>query len=78
MVLAREAKLIAAAVATGTIATVLVTRSAFAEMLVITGIDPRVWIGVSVLCGGVAAAAVACATYRIVRLDPWVVLRRSG
>jgi putative ABC transport system permease protein len=77
MVLAREAKLIAAAVATGTIATVLVTRSAFVEMLVITGTDPSVWIGVSVLCGGIAAAAVAFATYRIVRLDPWVVLRRT-
>ncbi len=77
MVLAREAKLIGAAAATGIIGTVLVTRSAFAEMLVITGGDPRMWAAVAIVCGGLAAVAVALATYRIVRLDPWVVLRQS-
>ena len=76
MVLAREVKLILAAVGSGIIVTVLVTRSAFAEMLIITGGDPRVWVVVAVVCGGVAAAAVALATRRIVRLDPWVVLRQ--
>jgi len=77
MVLAREAKLIGFATVTGVVATVLVTRSAFAEMLAITAADPRMWAGVAVLCGGLAAIAVALATYRILRLDPWVVLRRS-
>jgi predicted permease len=77
MVLVREAKLIGVAAATGIVGTVLVTRSAFAEMLAITGSDPRMWAAVAVLCGGLAAVAVALATYRIVRLDPWVVLRQS-
>jgi putative ABC transport system permease protein len=77
MVLAREARLIAAAAATGIVGTVLVTRSAFAEMLALTGPDPRMWAAVVVLCGGLAAVAVVLSTYRIVRLDPWVVLRQS-
>lgn len=75
MVLAREGKLILAAVATGVVGTVLVTRSAFVEMLVISGSDPRTWVVVAALCGGTAAIAVALATWQIVRLDPWKVLR---
>jgi len=54
-----------------------VTRSAFVEMLVMTGSDPRLWIVVAALCGGVATAAVTFATWRIVRLDPWKVLRQG-
>jgi hypothetical protein len=77
MVLVREARLIGVAAATGIVGTVLVTRSAFAEMLAITGRDPQMWGAVAVLCGGLAAIAVALATYRIVRLDPAVVLKRS-
>lgn len=77
MVLAREAKLIGVAAGTGIVGTVLVTRSTFAEMLAITGTDPRMWAAVAAVCGGFAVAAVALATYRIVRLDPWVVLRRA-
>lgn len=77
MVLAREVKLIVAAIATGVVGTVLVTRSAFVEMLVMTGSDPRLWIVVAALCGGVATAAVTFATWRIVRLDPWKVLRQG-
>jgi predicted permease len=77
MVLAREARLIGVACGTAVVGTLLVTRSAFAEMLVITGTDPRMWAVVAVACGGLAAIAVALATYRIVRLDPWVVLRRT-
>ena len=69
------ARLVGAAVATGVIGTVLVTRSAFVEMLVISGSDPRTWLVVAGLCGGTAAIAVAFATWRIVRLDPWQVLR---
>lgn len=77
MVLAREARLILASVGTGVIGIVLVTRSAFVEMLVITGSDPRLWLIVGGLCGGVATAAVAFATWRIVKLDPWEVLRQG-
>lgn len=77
MVVAREARLIATAAATGIVGTMLVTRSAFAEMLTISGSDPRMWATVAIVCGGLAAVAVALATWRIVRLDPWVVLRRS-
>lgn len=77
MVLAREVKLIVAAIASGIIVAVLVTRSAFVEMLVITGSDPGLWIVVGGLCGGVATAAVTLATWRIVKLDPWEVLRQG-
>ena len=76
MVIRREAKLIVAAVVTGAAGTVLVTRAVFAELVTISGQDVQLWIAVLVLCGGVAAAAAALATRRIVRLDPWVVLRR--
>ena len=75
MVLAREAKLIVLAVGVGAIATVGVTRAAFAELVTMSATDPRLWVAAMVLCGGFAAVAVALATYRIVRLDPWVVLR---
>ena len=40
-----------------------------------TGSDPRLWMVVGALCGTVAAVAVTLATWRIVRLDPWKVLR---
>ena len=77
LVVSREARLILAAVGTGIVGTVVVTRSAFVEMLVISGSDPRIWIAIGAVCGGVAAAAVASATWRIVRLDPGVVLRQG-
>jgi len=77
MVLLREGKLIGAAIGIGTVGTVLVTWSAFVELLMISGADPRLWIIIGVVCGGVAAVAVAFATWRIVRLDPWKVLRQA-
>lgn len=43
------------------------TRAAFAELLMISATDPRLWVAVMLLCGGFAAVAVALATYRIVR-----------
>jgi hypothetical protein len=46
-------------------------------MLVISGSDPWIWVVVAALCGGTAATAVTLATWRIVRLDPWRVLRRT-
>ena len=74
MVVLREAKLIAAAIATGAVATVMVTRELFAELVTINATDARIWVAVAVLCGGLAASAVALATRRIVRLDPWTIL----
>jgi putative ABC transport system permease protein len=76
MVLAREAKLIVAGVGIGALATAGVTRAVFPELLMVGATDSRLWVAVMVLCAGFAGAAVALATYRIVRLDPWVVLRR--
>jgi putative ABC transport system permease protein len=77
MVLAREGRLMVAAIAAGAVGTVMVTRSLFVELVWISGRNPRVWVDVTILCGGLAAAALVLATYRIARLDPWVVLRRS-
>ena len=76
MVLAREARLIVAATVTGAGATLIVTTVAFADLVTISGTDPWLWTVIVGLCGGVAATAVTLATYRILRLDPWVVLRR--
>jgi ABC-type antimicrobial peptide transport system permease subunit len=75
MVVRREAKLIVAAIAAGAIGTVLVTRALFAELVTVNAADVRMWITVALLCGGFAAGAVVLATRRIVRLDPWTVLR---
>ena len=77
MIAAREARLMGAAIGTGLVATLLVTRSAFVEMLAISGGDPRLWMITGAVCGGTAAVAVAFATWRIVRLDPCTVLRQA-
>jgi putative ABC transport system permease protein len=77
LVLAREMKLIAAALACGALFTVSMTRMAFAELAALSAAVPSVWIAVVGLCGGTAVIAVALAAYRIVRLDPSVVLRRT-
>jgi ABC-type antimicrobial peptide transport system permease subunit len=76
MVLAREAKLIAAAAATGAAFTMLATRAFFVELGRLGAIAPRLWIAALLLSGGVAAIAVAFATLRILRLEPATVLRR--
>ena len=77
MVVVREAKLIVAAIGAGAIGTVMVTRGLFAELVTVNATDARMWIMVAALCGGFAAAAVMLATRRIVRLDPWTVLRNG-
>ncbi len=77
MVLARETKLIVAALGTGVVFTMALTRALFVELTRLSAIVPSMWIAALVLSGGVAATAVALATYRIVRLEPSVVLRRS-
>ena len=77
MVLARETKLIAAAMATGVVFTMWLTHAMFAELVRLSAILPSMWIAALALSGGVAAAAVAFATWRIVRLEPSAVLRRT-
>jgi hypothetical protein len=77
MVLARETKLIAAAVGTGVVFTMAGTRALFVELARLSAILPSIWIAALVLSGGVAAIACALATWRIVRLEPSVVLRRT-
>ena len=77
MVLARETKLIAAALGSGAVFTFGLTRALFAELFVLSTAAPVLWIGVMCLCGGIAAVACLLATGRIVRLDPMVVLRRT-
>jgi ABC-type antimicrobial peptide transport system permease subunit len=79
-VLGRETKLIAAALATGTIGTVAMTRSSGfddAAMIVAVNMSRPAWgLGLIGLCGAVATAACLIATWRIVTLDPSEVLRR--
>jgi hypothetical protein len=77
MVLVREGKLIAAAIAAGAIGTVAVGQRAFGELITIAGTDPRMWAAVIGLCAAFAGTAALMATYRIVRMDPWGVLRNG-
>lgn len=76
MVLARETKLIAASVASGVVFAMALTRVLFVELAALGAARPSTWIAALTL--SVAAAAIACAlaTWRIVRLEPAVVLRR--
>jgi predicted permease len=76
MVLTREGKLIGAAVGTGLIFTMVATRALFAQLVQLSALVPSTWLAALALSGGVAAMAVAFATYRIVRLQPAAVLRR--
>jgi ABC-type antimicrobial peptide transport system permease subunit len=76
MVLARETKLIGVAIATGVVFTMWLTHALFAELVRLSAVLPSMWIGALALSGGVAAIACALATWRIVRLEPAVVLRR--
>jgi ABC-type antimicrobial peptide transport system permease subunit len=77
LVLMREGKLIAAAVAVGVIFTMLATRALFSALVSLSLIVPSTWVSALLLSGGVAGAAVAFATYRVVRLEPGAVLRRT-
>jgi predicted permease len=76
MVLAREAKLIGVGIGVGLVFTMLATRAMFAELARLSAVLPSMWVGALLLSAGVAALAVASATWRIVRLDPAAVLRR--
>ena len=76
-VLAREVRLIAAAMATGVAFTLMATRTLFVELVTLGTIAPSMWLAGLFLSGGVAAMAVAFATHRVVRLEPSAVLRRD-
>ena len=77
LVLVREGKLIGAAVGTGLIFTTVATRALFVELTQLAAVRPSMWVGALLLAGGVAAVSVMFATYRIVRLEPAAVLRRT-
>ncbi len=80
-VLAREAKLLVAALATGVAGTVAMTRSSgfddAAFVVAVSTSRPGWGVALVGVCGAVAGLACLLATYRIVKLDPSVVLRRS-
>jgi predicted permease len=76
MVLARETKLIALGIGVGLVFTMALTRALFADLAKLNAVVPAMWIAALAFAGGVAALAVALATYRIVRLEPAAVLRR--
>ena len=76
MVLARETKLIALGMTVGLVFTMALTRALFAELIRLNAIVPSRWLAAVLLSMAVTAMAVACATYRIVRLEPAAVLRR--
>jgi hypothetical protein len=77
MVLVREGKLIATAIGAGAIGTVAVTQHVMGELVAIAGTDPRLWGGVILLCASFAGTAALMATYRILKMDPWTVLRNG-
>jgi len=76
-VMGREARLIAAAIATGLVFTMTATRMLFVELTSLNAIVPSLWIAALIAAGGSAAGACLLATWRIARLDPAVVLRQS-
>lgn len=78
MVLTREGKLIAAALAVGSVGTIVATRALFAEMVWISAMNPGWPVALIGLSGVVAAVGCGLATYRIVKLDPWAVLRKQN
>jgi hypothetical protein len=57
--------------------TMLGTRALFVELARLSAIAPSMWIGALALSGAVAAMAVTLATWRIIRLAPAEVLRRT-
>ena len=77
LVLAREMKLIAAALVERRRLHALPDAHVFSELAALSAAAPSVWIALLGLCGGTATIAVALAAYRIVRLEPSVVLRRT-
>jgi len=73
----RQGLLAVVGILAGVLVTVAATKQMFAELLVMTAPDPRLWVAVSVpllACGLLASLG---PTLRIVRLDPIAILRRA-
>jgi predicted permease len=77
MVLAREAKLIGFGIATGLAFALGLTHALFTELTQLTAALPWFSAGALALSAAVAALACALATFRIVRLEPAMLLRRN-
>jgi predicted permease len=73
--LAREAPLVAAGMVTGIVGTLWVTAMVWREMLIITALDPRVWMVVFAVLLAAAVLAALGPALRAVRVDPIDVLR---
>jgi hypothetical protein len=77
MVLIRETKLIALGIGVGVVFTMALTRALFDELVRLSVVVPGPWMG-ALTCATIASAgALALGTYRIVRLEPAAVLRRT-
>ena len=76
-VMAREGRLIAAAIGTGLVFTMALTRALFVELTSLNAIVPSLWVWTLIGASAVAGSACLLASWRIVRLDPAVVLRRT-
>lgn len=77
LVLGRETRLIAAGVGSGIVFTVGLTRLFFAPLTTLTAQMPMLLTGALLFSALVASTAIAFATWRIVRLEPSAVLRRT-
>lgn len=75
MVMARDMKLVGAAVAVAAGGTLLVTHFAFIELLRLAVSDPPFWIRIVVALGGVSTIACYGAARRISRMEPMDALR---
>lgn len=77
MIVSREARLIAAAVGSGVVFAAGLTRLMFVQLTTLSIQMPALWAGTLLFSVLVAATAIAFATWRIVRLEPSAVLRRT-
>jgi ABC-type antimicrobial peptide transport system permease subunit len=77
LVLGREARLIAAGIGCGIVLTISLTRLFFVQLTTLAAQMPTLLTGALLFSALVASAAVAFATWRIVRLEPAAVLRRT-
>jgi putative ABC transport system permease protein len=76
MVVVRETKLIGLGIGVGLVFTMALTRALFIELVRLNVVVPGLWVGSLTLATGVAATALTFATFRIIRLEPAVILRR--
>lgn len=77
MVLVRETQLIGVGIGVGLAFTMALTRALFADLVRLNVVVPGLWMGALTFAGLIATLALTLATYRIVRLEPAAVLRRT-